>query len=262
MSRLKKSFGQHFLHDKGVIEKIASAVPFEGADVIVEVGPGGGALTNELQKRLQPEQSLVLVEADKDLVPSLEERFPDTTIVQADAAKVSFEELVVAQKKGGTWVLVGNLPYNAAAAILQNALFSDHPPRQVVMMVQKEQGDRMLASAGDMSLLSLMVQLSMQGKRIMTVGSGAFQPPPNVDSIVLLLEQRSEILPAKDRERVMQFAKVGFSSRRKQLRNTLRSIADAEEIGNALKQIGKKESARPQELSVRDWIALEKILVR
>ncbi|MDP2631574.1 MAG: rRNA adenine dimethyltransferase family protein, partial [Candidatus Uhrbacteria bacterium] len=146
----KKSFGQHFLHDKKIVEKIVKSAELSSVDFIVEVGPGEGAMTKEIVDSPpfkggvmggSGKTQLILIEADQDLIPGLESKFTNAKIIQADAAKVDYTKLVPKKK---SWMLVGNLPYNAGNAIIMNALASERPPLRLVVMVQKEVADRML----------------------------------------------------------------------------------------------------------------------
>ena len=278
---LKKSYGQHFLHDKNIIAKIIAGILIEPGELLVEVGPGAGALTEGLadlasKAPLNPPINggktsgslislpqfmggvgggLVLIEADCDLVPSLRDRFPQAEIVQADAAMVDYDAFT----HDRSWVFVSNLPYNAGNAILEKVFTSKNPPRQLVVMVQKEVGERMMAKAGEMSVLSVATQLYCDVERLFIVKPGAFIPPPKVDSIVLRMTvKRSET----DREFVIGLAKTGFAHRRKQLRQTLAqaNVADLVAIDLAIEAIGYPKTVRPQELNTGDWVRLFSVL--
>lgn len=255
MSRFKKSFGQHFLHEKNVIKKIIDAIRPKDFDLIVEVGPGGGALTKMLAP-MKSKGQLILIEADRDLIPGLKDDYPKAQIVEADAVKVSFDELTASL----SWVLVSNLPYNAATAILMNALRSENPPKKLIVMVQKEQANRMLAKPGEMGLLSVATQFYTTAKRLFNVKPGAFTPPPNVDSTVLELTLRPDI--SKDTEAIIELAKYGFQNRRKQLHKNLSEAGNisSEKVKEALVQINLKETARAQELSIEQWKKLFEVL--
>ncbi len=242
----KKSFGQHFLHDKRVITAIAEAVELGDGEVLVEVGPGEGALTSLLIERFGKDR-IILAEADRDLVVHLHETF-GVEVVFGDAAKADWQSVT----KGKPWVLIGNLPYNAAAAIIAEALKSAHAPRSAVIMVQKEQADRMMARMGETSMLSLAIQLYAEPKKLFNVGSGAFSPPPKVESTVLKLTLKEK---QGDEERILAFAKAGFGGRRKQLRKTIALQFDLpqETVEHALASIGLRVDIRPQDLSITDW---------
>ena len=171
----KKSFGQHFLRDHSAIDKIVNALESNKNEIIVEIGPGTGALTDRLVEL--PAKELVLVEADTDLLPALGERFPQARIISGDAAAVDYQEIV----QENPWIAVGNLPYNAGNAIVMKILTSPKPPKNLVVMLQKEVGDRMMAKPGDMGLLSVATQLYADVQRVCIVKPGAFVPPPKVD---------------------------------------------------------------------------------
>lgn len=235
----KKSFGQHALHERSVISRIGEALDLKDVRTIVEIGPGGGALTRELVHRAHG-RDLVLVEADLDLIAPLTEEFPKAKIVTGDAAQVDFAEHVTSP-----WIAVGNLPYNASAAILQQLFQADPPASQIVIMVQKEQAERMTAKPGEMSLLSLAVQLYSTPKTLFDVGPGAFTPPPKVDSRVLSLVPKEK---QGDEEAILAFAKPAFLHRRKQLRGTIGA--------ELLEAVGLPADIRPQALSIDNWRSL------
>lgn len=253
MTLAKKSFGQHFLRDQSVLEKIVQAAHIQSTETIVEIGPGTGALTEWLTK--VPAKKLVLVEADRDLVPRLEEKYPHAMIVAGDAAQVDFSSVVV-----GDWVLVGNLPYNAGNAIIRQALTSAHRPSRLVVMVQKEVGEKMLAKPGEMSLLSVATQIYADVERVCLVKPGAFVPPPTVDSLVVLLTVKADIPPQA--EEVISLVKAAFAHRRKQLHRTLADadIASSEKVKIWLRERALSETIRAQDLSVTDWIELSRFL--
>lgn len=250
---LKKSYGQHFLHDKNIIAKIIAGVSITSGELLIEVGPGAGALTEGLVEIA--EGGLTLIEADRDLVPSLRDRFPRAEIVQADAAVVDYDAIT----QGRPWVFVSNLPYNAGNAILEKIFTSKNPPRQLVVMVQKEVGERMMAKAGEMSVLSVATQLYCDVERLFIVKPGAFVPPPKVDSIVLRMTTKSG---ESDRESIIALAKAGFAHRRKQLRQTLAQagVADLAAIDVAIGTIGYPKTVRPQDLDTDAWQRLSVIL--
>lgn len=250
MTFAKKSFGQHFLKDNSVIEKIIAAADPAAFPITVEVGPGTGALTEALAGVAQ---KLVLLEADRDLVPRLHERFPRAEIRVGDAAKADYGDIA----PNGLWGLVGNLPYNAGNAILMHALMAKNPPEQAVIMVQKEVGERLLALPKSMSVLGVAVALYAIPERVCVVKPGAFTPPPKVDSMVVKLVKRSW-QGADDRESVIGMAKAGFANRRKLLASNLGAAgyAPASWVGEWLQRHGYSEKARAEEIKVEDWVAL------
>ncbi len=249
---LKKSYGQHFLHDRNIIAKIVASVCPNADEMIVEVGPGAGALTAGLADIVEtsPAGRLLLIESDRDLLPSLHDRFPSASIVQADAAQTDYDEIT----QGRPWIFVSNLPYNAGNAILEKVFTSKNSPRELVVMVQKEVGERMMAKPGDMSVLSVATQLYANVERLFVVKPGAFIPPPKVDSMMLRLTTKL----GADRESVIALAKIAFAHRRKQLRQTLAQskVADLAAIDSALEFLGYPKTVRPQEISTEHWVKL------
>ncbi len=247
----KKSFGQHFLKDESVVRGIADAVAAGGEKLIVEVGPGHGALTDHL---VRPDVSLVLVEADRDLFQELRDRFPEARLIEGDAARVEYDDAVGSDK----WVFVGNLPYNASAAILAQVVSSQNLPERMIVMVQKEQGDRLRAKAGDMGLLSVVAQLSFQPSLLFHVPPGAFVPRPRVDSSVLQFRKKEVLYTAEEILGAIRVAKAGFSARRKQLHKNLaeKGFGSSDEIKVVLGKLGFLPTVRAQELHSDDWVRL------
>lgn len=248
----KKSFGQHFLNSKTIAQKIVAALDFKQVETVVEIGPGRGALTNEIVREESPR--LILIEADRDLIADLRERYPSADVVEADAAKVDYDQVV-----GGSWSMIGNLPYNAANAIIMNALTSANPPREIIAMVQREVAERMLARPGQMSLLSVAVGLYSEPERVMNVAPGSFTPPPKVMSTVVKLKIKPEN-QIIDREAIIKLAKIGFQARRKQLQKNLveAGISTSSEVKQTLAGLKIRPDARAQDLSIKQWMSLQK----
>lgn len=262
---LKKSFGQHFLKDSTVVDQIIAAADIQSNELVIEVGPGAGALTERLaaisppvKREQEGVQDLILIEADRDLIAKLTSKFPSATLIQADAARVDYDAIA----HDRPWVFVSNLPYNAGNAILETVLQSKNLPSRLVVMVQKEVGERMMAKPGEMSVLSVATQLYCDVEAICLVGPEAFSPPPKVDSIVLRLTPHTDIRAARATcEPTIALAKIGFAHRRKQLRQTFAQaeIASLEAIDAAFARIGVAQTVRPQELSIGEWTELQKI---
>lgn len=251
----KKSYGQHVLRDQSVIANIIEATNPASVDLVVEVGPGLGALTSHLVAQAR---RLTLIEADRDLAPGLQEKYPSADLVIADAALLDYAAIA----GDSAWAFVSNLPYNAGTAIVMRVLTCDKPPERLVVMVQREVGERMLAEPGDMSLLSVAVGLYAEVRRICTVKPGAFVPPPKVDSVVLELTPKA-YADSPHREDVIALAKIGFANRRKQLH---RNLADAKRCSSDFVKLwlanhGLPETARAQELSREHWMALAASIV-
>jgi 16S rRNA (adenine1518-N6/adenine1519-N6)-dimethyltransferase len=250
----KKSFGQHFLRDQSAIDKIIAAADIGADDIVVEIGPGQGALTTHLAE-LQLGKRLKLIEADQDLIQPLHEQFPDAQITLTDAAHVDYAEF----SEHKPWILVSNLPYNAGNAIIRQALTSANPPKRQVVMLQREVGEKMLAKPGEMSILSVAVQMYADAKRVCTVKPGAFVPPPKVDSVVLVLTPNRKCdFP----EEVIALAKLAFAHKRKQMHRTLSDagMGTSEQIQAWLESKNLSAKIRPEDLRLQDWIDLYKHL--
>ena len=244
-ARPRKRFGQHFLHDPAVIDRIAAAIAPLSGDALVEIGPGRGALTRRL---LESDcGSLDAIEIDRDLAALLRGEMgtdPRFDLQDADALRVDFAAL--ARRRGRPLRVVGNLPYNISTPLLFHLLESVRDIRDLHVMLQREVIARMAAEPGDRAYGRLTVMLSpwVQVERLFDVGPGAFQPPPRVWSAVARLTVRAEpafpISPA-----FPAVVAAAFSHRRKTLRNALRGLATAEQIASC----GVDPSTRPETVS-------------
>lgn len=246
--KAKKSYGQHFLAQPAIARQIAEAVSREGISQILEVGPGKGMLTQFL---LQLGLPLIAVEADRDMVAHLQERFPDwaaTQLHQDDFLQVDLEALLQNQPTA----LVGNFPYNISSQILVKLV--DHRPLfpRLIGMFQKELADRVLAPPGSKTYgaISVLVQAFYTGRTIIQVKPGSFNPPPKVDSSVISLERLSGSGPACSERILRQVIRTTFQQRRKMLRNSIKPLwTDFDPEDPSLQR-------RPEQLSVQDFIEL------
>jgi 16S rRNA (adenine1518-N6/adenine1519-N6)-dimethyltransferase len=217
----RKRFGQHFLHDRSVLQRIADAVNPDSADAVVEIGPGTGALTALLLQNLQ---RLHAIEIDRDLAQDLRARFGDRLLLrEGDALKFDFGAM--ARECGQQLRVVGNLPYNISTPLLFHLLDSVNSLRDLHVMLQREVIDRMAAQPGssDYGRLTVMLAPHLAIEKLFDVGPGAFHPPPRVWSAVarltVLPQPRFDIPPA-----FAALVAAAFSQRRKTLRNSLRRI--------------------------------------
>jgi len=247
----KKSLGQHFLHERGVVEKIILAVDPRPGDRIVEIGPGQGAMTFPLLRR---HGALTAIEFDRDLLAPLAEAaraHGDLSLVHADVLDVDLTALAA----GAPMRLVGNLPYNLSSPILFHALDHAAAIRDMHFMLQKEVVDRMAAGPGSKvyGRLSVMLQAWCEVTALFTVGPGAFRPPPKVDSAVVRLVPRAPgSVGIADPARFAAFVRDAFGQRRKTLRNALSRLCDEDWIRAA----GVDPKARAEQLSVADFVRL------
>jgi 16S rRNA (adenine1518-N6/adenine1519-N6)-dimethyltransferase len=253
----RKRFGQHFLHDPAVIERIASAVNPLPHDRVVEIGPGRGALTRHLLAR---SGTLDAIEIDRDLAGLLRTEyagFPGFALHEADALEFDFAAL--AQARGGRLRVVGNLPYNISTPLLFRLLASTGAIEDLHIMLQREVIARMAAKAGDPDYGRLTVMLApwVSIERLFDVGPGAFQPPPRVWSAVVRLTVRPEpAFPVS--EHFGTVVAAAFAHRRKTIRNALRDLLSLEQIEAA----GLDPGARPETFPPEAFNALAQKIVR
>lgn len=250
--RPRKRFGQHFLHDPGVIERIVRAIAPRPGQHLVEIGPGLGALTLPL---LGAVGGMDVVELDRDVVPLLEERCRDAGSLRvhtADALRFRFCDLA---PEGGLLRVVGNLPYNISTPLVFHLLEQVRCIEDMHFMLQKEVVERMAAGPGgrDYGRLSVMVQYHCQVTPLFDIGKGAFRPPPKVESSIVRL--RPHPLPPvqlDDPGVLGEMVARAFAQRRKTLRNALKGLLTAEQIDAA----GVDPKARAETLGLEKFAAL------
>jgi 16S rRNA (adenine1518-N6/adenine1519-N6)-dimethyltransferase len=213
---------------------------------------------------------VIAVEIDHRLAERLREQFEGVdrlNVVEADAARAAPEELLQLghANADGPYMMAGNLPYNAGAAIVRNFLEARHTPRAMVVMLQREVADNMVAEPGDLGLLGVSVQVYARPKKLFNVPPRAFYPPPKVTSSVVRLDLLTEpLVRPGEREAFFKVLRAGFSAPRKQLRNTLAQGLGMNPAGvaAALDAAGIDPRLRPQQLSVQDWLRLAKAIPR
>jgi 16S rRNA (adenine1518-N6/adenine1519-N6)-dimethyltransferase len=246
----RKRFGQHFLHDPGVLKRIVEAVAPARSDAMVEIGPGEGALTRPLLERLD---RLTVIEIDRDLAAALSLEFPPErlSVLTADALEFDFAAFPAGFR------VVGNLPYNISTPILFHLARHAGRVRDMHFMLQKEVVDRMVAkpSTPDYGRLSVMLQVRFAMKKLFNVSPGAFRPPPKVESAVVRLVPLQETLSC-DAALFEKIVREAFSARRKTLRNALPLQArDYDELGI-------DPMLRPENLSPADFARITTVCAR
>jgi 16S rRNA (adenine1518-N6/adenine1519-N6)-dimethyltransferase len=263
--RARKRFGQHFLHDPIVLDKIVSAIAPRAGDHIVEIGPGRGALTRALLENWPGGgATLDVIEIDRDLAPLLRDEFagghssdgkPSIVIHEADALEFDFAAL--AAERGGRLRVVGNLPYNISTPLLFHLLESATVIEDVHAMLQREVVDRIAARPGadDYGRLTVMLAPWVEAESLFDVGPGAFQPPPKVWSAVVRLTVRQEPAFAVS-PHFAGIVATAFSHRRKTIRNALRALVSAEQITAC----GVDPGLRPETLSPDTFNRLARML--
>lgn len=264
MKRPKRSLAQNFLVDPNIQRKIVEALELRAGAVVVEIGPGQGALTQHLAGSVR---RLVAVEKDDALAAALARRFagsPDVEIVRADALEVLPAELGVDPPE--TQVL-GNLPYNITSPLLFHLLSPVWRPLRLVLMIQREVADRILADPGgrDYGALSVGVRSVAAVERLFGVGRNAFRPVPGVDSTVLrLTPYRPPRLRPEEEENLRALTRAAFGQRRKQLQKILRSAAgyglDHADVARLEEESGLSLERRPEELAPDELLDLSRRL--
>ncbi len=259
MSNLpKKSLGQHWLYDKEALSMVCHAAEVEDGDVVLEIGPGLGTLTEVL---LQKGARVEAVEYDKELIPKLRHKFSryDNSrlrVEEADILEYDFSGLPPGYK------VAANIPYYLTSNLLRRLCETANPFSRAALLVQKEVAERVVAMPGEMSLLSVSVQLYCEASLGPIVPASLFDPPPKVDSQILVLQHRggvqfNDIVPKE----FFRLVKAGFSERRKKLRSSLSgglhiSKAEAEVL---LGRAGIDPNLRAQALALQDWHNIYKI---
>ena len=260
--RARKRFGQHWLTDATVLDRIVAAAELEEGERVLEVGPGRGALTERLLAA--PIAALRAVELDRDLVAGLRERFgsdPRFTLVEGDALEIP----LIPVDGPAPRTVVANIPYNITGPLLERLVGRldqphDPPYRRLVLLVQQEVGERIRARPGSsaFSALSVRMQLLARCTSVCVVPPRCFQPPPKVMSEVVRLDPLSaEQRPAPAlAAAVEQLLRRCFAARRKMLRNTLAGLLPASELLALAEAAGVQLEQRPQELAPERWLAL------
>ena len=263
----EKSLGQHFLIDDEALRLILSAAELNPDDVIIEVGPGLGALTEELAKR---SGRVIAIEIDARLCHILTETlamFANVSIINADILKVDLSQLPHGRESNALprYKMVANLPYYITSPIIRHFLEASSKPALMVVTVQKEVGEAIAAKPGSMSLLSIGVQFYAKPTIIGYIPTGGFYPSPRVESAIL----RLDILPqpaveVADRDEFFRVVRSGFITRRKQLHNALSrglGISPKDAIA-LLEEAGVEPQRRAQSLALPEWARIYALSTR
>jgi 16S rRNA (adenine1518-N6/adenine1519-N6)-dimethyltransferase len=240
--RPRKRFGQHFLHDPRVLARLAQAIDPQEGDVIVEIGPGEGALTRHLAGKGARVEA---IELDRDLAARLTEEFPAVNIHQGDALAFDFAALPQGMR------LVGNLPYNISTPLLFHVARYAQRVRDMHFMLQLEVVERMVAASStpQYGRLSVALQARFSMRKLFNVSKGSFRPPPKVESAFVRLEPLAG-RPAFDERRLDEVLRRAFSARRKTLRNAL--------AGMDLAALGIDPGLRPEDLTPQDYLRISR----
>ena len=265
--RFQKRYGQNFLIDSHILEKIIEAAEITKEDMVLEIGPGIGTMTQYLAEHAR---EVVAVEIDKTLIPILEDTlsaYDNVTVINEDILKVDMEAL--AREKNGNRPIkvVANLPYYITTPIIMGLFESHTPLASITIMVQKEVADRMQAGPGtkDYGALSLAVQYYAKPEIMMNVSPGCFIPKPNVGSAVIRLTRYEQNpVQVKDEDFLFSLIRAAFGQRRKTLVNSLTNASflsvSKEEILRALSEMGVSETVRGEALTLEEFAKLSNLL--
>lgn len=265
-----KALGQNFLKDRQVLRKIIEAADLSADDKVIEVGPGEGALTNELIKRAG---KVIGIEKDAGLAEKLADNFQfsilnsqsihnfpilnfkkKAAIISGDILKINLPE-IIKQNDFLNYKVIANIPYYITSPIMQLFLETKYPPKEMILMVQKEVAERICAKPGDMSLLAVSVQYYAKAEKLFNVPKTAFWPVPEVDSAVIRVTHTLERVSPEGRKLFFRIVRAGFSSRRKTLLNNFSGSfhLDKKSVEAKLKKTGIDPIQRAQELSMEEW---------
>lgn len=250
---MKRRYGQHFLNDQKIIERIVDSSGVGAGDAVLEIGPGRGVLTRALAPRVK---KILAIEIDRHLFSELESAaLPANVALRlGDALELSDEEIV--RELGSSYSVVANLPYEITSELLQKFLRLSTPPKSMTVMVQKEVGERMTAKPGDVNRLALFCGYYSLPKVLFDVPPGAFSPPPKVNSSVVQLVLRPEpLLPPPAEALFFRLTEAAFAQKRRNLKNSITKILGPDTV-RKLEESGIKPTARPEEIPLEDWLTL------
>ncbi len=252
----KKSLGQNFLTNTGIISSIVDAGLVSSTDTILEIGPGRGVLTEELLKR---GAYVVAIEKDRELIPILRDRFKKEiaenrfVLICDDILNINFQFLI-SNFQTNEYKLVANIPYYITGLIIRKFLTSEKQPEKMVLLVQKEVAERIIARDKKESLLSISVKAYGTPTYIKTVKAGSFTPAPKVDSAILLIGNISrDFFKGISEERFFEILHAGFAHKRKQLFSNLKSVFEETKLKEKMKMLGIPENIRAEDMPLENW---------
>src|SRR5260221_13130057 len=256
----KKSLGQNFIHDPNALEKIVATAEISPQDTILEIGPGTGALTVHLA---QTAARVLAVEIDNRLLPILRHQlsdFPNVEVIHADILEIPITSLVADQP----FIVVANLPYYITSAILRHVLEGQNKPKRLVLTLQQEVAERLVAGPADMSLLAISVLYYGQPRIVTRLSPAAFWPRPDVSSAVGRIDLYEQPIVDVPRDRFFfKVVRAGFGQKRKQLKNSMGSGLGLSHLQAAaiLKSVGVDPTRRAETLTLQEWAAVTRVVV-
>lgn len=259
----KKSLGQNFLTSMDVVRDIVSAGEVISSDTVLEIGPGKGMLTKAL---LETGAHVVAIEKDDRMIPLLEQTFANEItkgqfrLIHGDVLEMNTESIGIAPK---SYKLIANIPYYITGEIIRMFFEINPQPSRIVLMVQKEVADRIMAYDDKSSILSTSIRAYGTPKRVRIVSKGCFSPAPTVDSAVLLIENISKDTFLKNKLTETEFfnvVKTGFAHKRKILTSNLSLVFSKEKISHIWPKTNLDPKVRAEDLSLDDWIRISALL--
>ncbi len=263
----QKKYGQNFLIDTSVLERIMAAAEITEQDCVLEIGPGIGTMTQYLAERAR---EVVAVEIDRNLIPILEEtlsEYANVTLINEDILKVDLNQLAKEKNSGEPMKVVANLPYYITTPIVMGLFERQVPLKSITIMVQKEVAERMQAEPGtkDYGALSLAVQYYAKPEVVAKVPPNCFMPRPTVGSAVIRLTRYEEpLVRVRDEGKLFGIIRAAFNQRRKTLVNALGNAAELEitkeRAAEALQQIGLMPTVRGEALTLEQFAELSRVI--
>jgi len=271
----RKRFGQHWLTSEKILHEILRAANLSSSDRVLEIGPGTGVLTRWL---LPLAEQVTAIEVDHDLCEMLRHQFQDAKhlqLIEGDVLQLDLEQAIALEAESAAAQpplpnkVVANIPYYITGPILETLLGTiaqpaNHRYDSIVLLTQREVANRLCANAGSKAFgaLSVRVQYLADCEFICPVPAKAFQPPPKVESAIVRLMPRSPQPVAIDPVHLDRLVKLGFATKRKMLRNNLKSVVERDRLCHLLEQLKVSAQARAEDLTVAQWVGLSNALVK
>lgn len=259
----KKSLGQHFLKSEKALNTIVGSAEIEHGETVLEIGPGMGVLT----ERLLASSCLVLaVEKDDNLYELLNQKFDEE--IKTEKLILIHDDILNFDPRSynleaSSYKLVANIPYNITGAILEKFLSAENQPESMVLLVQKEVAQRIVARDGKESILSISVKAYGTPKYVETVLAGSFAPAPKVDSAIIKVETISKDFFQNFSEKAFfQLLQAGFQSKRKKLSSNLSKIYPKEAVLNTFQKLNLDENVRAEDIGLEKWLKLGVFLLK